>query len=246
MKKIRPSNKIFVFGTIALACCMFIFQNTASADNTASGSTDETQTALSGLLEKLPMKFVPQVGQWVRYRLSERDGGTERDVTIGIDMAEDISRRLGYWIEISTSSAQGVPVHLRFLYDPNSTDDRRIKRFIVKTDQQPAVEIDSQNHKFMLFDTGLNGTNHTPVAEKIKTPAGSFATQRTRFISNRNETLELWFSKDVPLTGLVRATGLNQNFELTAYGSGYKAVISEQVLFRLSTDGQSGKSVGKE
>jgi|GEM_PF-4434135 len=247
MKKIRPLNKfVIIISAILTICCTTMLTPALYAQTEDGKNKPAPEAGLPELLDKLPLEFIPRVGKWVRYKLTERNSGASREITIGVDKAADIYRRVGYWIEISTSSAQGVPVHLRFLYDPKTMDDRRIRRFIVKTDQQPAVEVDASGHKYMLFDSRLSGEWHAPVTEKIKIPAGKFDAQRMRFITDKNEALEVWLSDRIPLIGLLRVTSLNQDLELTGYGSNYQPVVSEQIKFKLPSQNVNSDGAQKE
>jgi len=230
---------LFAISVFLLSFSCFATLQAADAQKQKGEKTVATQKgeqAATDILSQLPLTFTPKVGNWVKYNLEERSSHSTREFTLGVDMAEDLNSHVGYWLEISTTSAQDIPVVLRVLYDPKPVDKRHVKRFIAKTGQHPAVEMDTEGQNFMLFDSQPGGKTGQSVTEEVTVEAGDFDSKRMRFVSANGESIELWLSDKVPLLKLVRATTLRQDFELLDYGSGYKARIKDEIPVRLTAE----------
>ena len=164
--------------------------------------------------------FKPVVGGWSEYQMTSKSEGSTK-MKIAIVGKEGNA----YWYEtVMEGGRQGKNI-LKMLVSGNPADTNNVKRMIVKTGNEPAMEMPvemmqqsskGQEQKGKLIDKGT---------ETIKVPAGSFKTQHMQY--QDVETVDTWIYKDVSPYGLIKSQSKNMEMVLLGYGTGAKTLITE-------------------
>jgi len=164
--------------------------------------------------------FKPVVGGWSEYQMtSKSEGPTKMKVAI-VGKEGD-----AYWYEsVMEGGRQGKSI-VKMLVSGDPADTNNVKRMIVKTGNEPAMEMPvemmqqsskGQEQKGKIVDKG---------AETIKVPAGSFKTQHMQY--QDVETVDTWIYKDVSPYGLIKSQTKDMEMVLLGYGTGAKTLITE-------------------
>jgi hypothetical protein len=112
------------------------------------------------------------------------------------------------------------------LVSGNPTDQKNIKRLIVKTGNEPAVEMPVEMMQAS-EDQAEKGKTIDKGTESIKVPAGTFT---ARHIQYQFEELveDTWIHKDVSPYGVVKSKSKDFEMVLLGYGTGAKTQITEK------------------
>jgi len=165
--------------------------------------------------------FKPVVGGWSEYQMSEGGGATSKMKIAIVGKEGD-----AYWYEAIIETKQEGRIISKMLVSGNPQDSKNIKRLIVKTGNEPAMEMpvemmqasEDQAEKGKTIDIGT---------ESIKVPAGTFT---ARHIQYKFEELveDTWIYKDVFPYGVVRSKSKDFEMVLLGYGTGAKMQITEK------------------
>ncbi|MCS4540839.1 MAG: hypothetical protein HY929_00725 [Euryarchaeota archaeon] len=147
-----------------------------------------------------------KVGQWVQYNVKDREG-KESTMKYSIVGSEVIEGKTYFWYEMKVETAQGKSI-LKYLFSPDLSE---IKRVVVKSGDQPAVEMPAsffgQYKKSAqtapsqsTVETGKVGT------EVINVPAGTFTCIHYRTTTD-STTFDSWISGKVPIIAMVKSAG---------------------------------------
>jgi hypothetical protein len=164
--------------------------------------------------------FKPVVGGWSEYQMTTKsEGATTMKIAI-VGKEGD-----AYWYEtVMEGGRQGKSI-VKMLVSGDPADTNNVKRMIVKTGNEPAMEMPvemmqqsskGQEQKGKIIDKGT---------ETIKVPAGSFKTQHMQY--QDVETVDTWIYKDVSPYGLIRSQSKDMEMVLLGYGTGAKTLITE-------------------
>jgi hypothetical protein len=164
--------------------------------------------------------FKPVVGGWSEYQMtSKSEGSTKMKIAI-VGKEGD-----AYWYEtVMEGGRQGKNI-VKMLVSGDPADTNNVKRMIVKTGNEPAMEMPvemmqqsskGQEQKGKIIDKGT---------ETIKVPAGSFKTQHMQY--QDVETVDTWIYKDVSPYGLIKSQSRDMEMVLVGYGTGAKTLITE-------------------
>jgi len=169
---------------------------------------------------KFYSEFKPVIGGWSEYQMTTK-GEAPSKMKIAIVGKEGDA----YWYEtVMEGGRQGRNI-VKMLVSGDPVDQKNIKRMIVKTGNEPAMEMPvqmmgqpqkGQETKGKLIDKGT---------ETIKVPAGTFKTQHMQY--QDVETVDTWVYKDISPYGMVKSISKNFDMVLLGYGTGAKTLITE-------------------
>jgi hypothetical protein len=97
---------------------------------------------------------------------------------------------------------------------------------IVKTGNEPAMEMPIQMWKQGVKPQESKGKLIDKGKETIKVPAGTFATQHFQY-QESGSLVDSWVYKDVSPYGLIKSQSKDFEMVLTGYGTGAKSLITE-------------------
>ncbi len=162
------------------------------------------------------------VGGWAEYQVTAK-GEQPSKMKIAIVGKEGDA----YWYETVIETKQEGRAIIKVLVSGNPEDPNNVKRVIVKTGNEPAMEIPSQMRQqpsevqeqpVKVVDKGI---------ETINVPAGTFTTKRLQY-QEPEEVVDAWVNKDVPLYGVIKSQSKDFEMVLIGYGTGAKTLITEK------------------
>jgi len=166
-------------------------------------------------------EFKPIVGGWSEYQMTLRDGSPMKMKIAIVGKEGD-----AYWFENMTEGGREGRAITKMLVSGDPKDPKHIKRFIVKTGNEPAMEIPSQmmgqapqaeDPKAKMIEKGT---------EAIKVPAGAFTTKHLQY-QEGDILQDIWVHKDVPPYGVVKSQSKDHEMVLVGYGTGATTLIKE-------------------
>jgi hypothetical protein len=165
--------------------------------------------------------FKPVVGGWSEYQMTE-EGGSPSKMKIAIVGKEGDA----YWYETIIDRKQEGRSISKMLVSGNPEDQKNIKRVIVKTGNEPAMEMPIEMMRAS-EDQGQKGKTIDKGMESINVPAGTFT---ARHIQYQYEELveDTWIHKDVSPYGVVKSKSKDFEMVLLGYGTGAKTQITEK------------------
>jgi hypothetical protein len=166
-------------------------------------------------------EFKPVVGGWSEYQMILRDGSTMK-LKIAIVGKEGDA----YWFENMTEGGREGRVITKILVSGDPKDTKHIKRFIVKTGNEPAMEIPSQMMGQAPQAEESKGKMIEKGTEAIKVPAGAFTTQHLQY-QEGDSLNDIWVHKDIPPYGVVKSKSKDAEMVLLGYGAGATTQIKE-------------------
>ncbi len=174
------------------------------------------------------LEFKPVVGQWSEYQVTP-EGEKPMTMRVSIVGQEDD----GYWYETVMTLEKQERVITKTLVsgDPESEDS--VKRMIMKSGDEPAMEMPMQMMK--MGDMGVKmgdmpeseddeASETTPAdlgVESVTVPAGTFKAHHWQF-TTEDEVFDAWVSTDVGPYGVVKSA--SKDFEMVLLAHGDKAV----------------------
>ncbi len=182
------------------------------------------------LLDNIERIKNPKVGQWVMYEIRDAATGSKLTMRQSIVGKETVNGTDYYWLETDMMPRRGNRVVTKILVKDNPSDPANILKIIEKRGQEPAREIPVPKPPSTGQQKKSGATRNVRVedvgAEKFNTRDGSVETHHYR-VKTQSGSIELWTSKQVGLSGLVRRLGPSGDMTLIAYGnSGAESVIS--------------------
>jgi hypothetical protein len=180
--------------------------------------------------EKLDLK--PVVGNWAEYRMT---GQSEEPVT----MRASIVGQEGdyFWFETVITGTDDEKVITKMLIsgDPNQEDG--FKRMIVKSGDQPAMEMPIQASKGPdmpgMAEPEMEAMEEPDVTssdlgvDSVTVPAGTFEAEHWQFKSG-DQSSDVWVKAGIGPYGLVKSSGEGMTMELLAYGEDATTLITEE------------------
>jgi len=163
--------------------------------------------------------FKPVVGGWSEYQMTSKSEGSMKMKIAIVGKEGD-----AYWYEtVMEGGRQGRNI-VKMLVSGDPGDTKNVKRMIVKTGNDPAMEMavemmgtsTGQEQKGKIIDKGT---------ETIKVPAGSFKTQHMQY--QDVETVDTWIYKDVSPYGMIKSQSKDMEMVLIGYGTGATTQITE-------------------
>lgn len=169
--------------------------------------------------------FRPVEGGWSEYQITAK-GEHPSKMKVAIVGKEGPD----YWYETVSETKEGERVITKILVSGNPEDQSNLKRMIVKTGNEPAMEMPLQimqsyrpqetktpKKEIKLIDKGM---------ETIKVPAGSFKAHRFQYQAP-DGVVDMWIFKDVCPYGLVKSQSKDVEMVLIGYGTGARTEITE-------------------
>lgn len=166
--------------------------------------------------------FKPVVGGWSEYEMKGKTGSPTK-MKIAIVGKEGDS----YWYETSMEDKQGGKMITKTLVSGNPNDQKNVKRIIIKTGNQPAMEMPVQMMgQSPKSEESAKGKTIDKGTETIKVPAGTFTTKHFQY-QDPNGVMDTWVYKDISPYGLVKSQSKDFEMTLLAYGTGAQTQITE-------------------
>lgn len=164
--------------------------------------------------------FRPVVGAWSEYQMTGK-GEQPTKMKIAVVGKEGDA----YWYESVMETKREGRMISKMLVSGNPEDPKSVKRFIVKTGNEPAMEMPiqmmqsskSQEPRGKITDKGT---------ESIKVPAGIFTAQHMQY-QDGETVVDSWIHKDVSPYGMVKSQSKDSEMVLVGYGTGATSQITE-------------------
>jgi len=166
-------------------------------------------------------EFKPIVGGWSEYEVKPK-GESPFKMKIAIVGKEGNA----YWYETVMDMKNEGKVITKMLISGDPEDPKNVKRMIVKTGNEPAMEMPAkmmqqsskhQEQRGKIIDKGL---------ETVKVPAGTFKTQHMQY-QDKDIVVDTWGHKDVSPYGMIKSQSKDFEMVLLGYGTGAKTMITE-------------------
>jgi len=174
-----------------------------------------------GAMPKFHSDFKPVVGGWSEYQMTSK-GEAPTKMKIAIVGKEGDA----YWYETVMEDKKAGKMITKMLVSGNPDDPNSVKRMIVKTGNEPAMEMPVQMLKQGSKPQESKGKLVDKGKETIKVPAGTFATQHFQY-QESGSLVDSWVYKEVFPYGLIKSQSKDFEMVLTGYGTGAKSLITE-------------------
>ncbi len=165
--------------------------------------------------------FKPVVGAWAEYQMkAQKEAPTKMKVAIVGKEGQS------FWYETVMAGQERIVTKMLVSGDPS--DQKSVKRMIMKTGNNPALEMPvmgmgkqpanaQQQPKGKIIDKGM---------EKVTVPAGTFTARHFQYQEGK-EVVDSWTSEKVPPYGMVKSGTKDFEMVLLGYGTGAKSLITE-------------------
>ncbi|MFQ6032807.1 MAG: hypothetical protein ACE5K2_07795 [Candidatus Zixiibacteriota bacterium] len=186
-------------------------------------------------MPKFGVEFkMPEVGSYVKYKLTDSKGKSESILKLSIVGKEKGEGGELFWYEIEqTEPKTGSTNVFKMLISGDPQEAGSIKRIIYKEGKNPANEL-PQAFVALMNQAPKDTTKAVKPktkklgTEKIKTKAGTFDCVHTKDVSERNLVTDTWSNDKVPLFGIVKSTSGSSTLELLEHGTGAVTAIKEK------------------
>jgi hypothetical protein len=167
-------------------------------------------------------EFKPVVGGWSEYEM-KGSGGSPTKMKIAIVGKEGDA----YWYETSMEDKQAGKMVSKMLVSGNPDERKNVKRIIIKSGDQPAMEMPVQTpRQSPRSEESAKGKLVEKGTEAIKVPAGAFTTKHFQY-QDANGVTDTWIYKDIHPYGLIKSQSKDFEMVLLAYGTGAQTQITE-------------------
>ena len=198
---------------------------------------------------KTPQPPKNTLGAWCEYKIKaeeEEASGTMKLSIVDEDKREGKSL---YWFELDFKNDEGDRNIVKMLTKSGVLEDKtNYYSVVVKHNDEQALEFEFQipeeeaeskaqpqkpaepsSKESEGAETSYPGNRVTIKTETIKVPAGKFKCQHITVEDTvENEKIDLWFTPDVPITGIVKMASDDMEAVLLSYGwQGAKSAITE-------------------
>lgn len=164
--------------------------------------------------------FKPVVGGWSEYEIKQK-GESPLKMRVAVVGKEGNA----YWYETVMETKREGKIISKMLVSGDPSNSKNIKRMIVKTGNEPAMEMPVMA---MQASKGKEpvGKIVDKGSETIKVPAGTFKTQRMQY-QEKETVVDSWVYKDVSPYGMIKSQSKDFEMVLVNYGTGAKTLITE-------------------
>jgi len=193
----------------------------------AAAVVSATAAAQGFVADVLAGKLVDaKVGQWAWYNLADRAGGARYVVRQAIVGREKVGRRkTAYWLEIEVVPVVGYTSVYKMLLTGPAGDPQNVHKVILKQGidppreipQNPETETDKQEAEKQAEQPKPERTSLG--MEDVQTPLGKVRAEHFQ-VTEGERTMDLWISKDVLPTGIVRMRSPDGELLLRSQGVG--------------------------
>jgi len=166
--------------------------------------------------------FKPVVGGWSEYQMTSK-GEPPSKMKMAVVGKEGDS----YWYETVMETKQEGRIITKMLVSGDPEDPKNLKRMIIKTGNEPAMEMSVQMMGHGSKGQGQPGKMIDKGTETIKVPAGTFTTKHLQYQDPEGIT-DTWVYKDVSPYGMIKSQSKNFEMVLIGYGTGAKTLITEK------------------
>ncbi len=170
---------------------------------------------------KFYSEFKPVVGGWSEYQMTSKSEGSVKMKIAIVGKEGD-----AYWYETVMEGGREGRVISKMLISGNPEDQTNIKRMIVKTGNEPAMEIPITMMGLYSKPQEPKGKVTDKGTETIKVPAGTFTTQHFQY-QDLKDAVDTWVYKDVSPYGLIKSQSKDMKMVLIGYGTGAKTLITD-------------------
>jgi hypothetical protein len=164
--------------------------------------------------------FKPVVGGWSEYQMSPKGESPSKMKMAVVGKEGD-----AYWYETVMETKREGRVITKMLVSGDPSDQKNIKRIIIKMGNDPAMEMPVQMMEQPSTQKGQSGKVIDKGTENIKVPAGTFTTKHMQY--QDGEVVDSWIYKDVSPYGMVKSVSKDIEMVLIGYGTGAKTLITE-------------------
>ena len=182
------------------------------------------------------LDYTPVIGAWAEYQMTAGDG-EPTTMKVSIVGREGES----YWYESVMSNHEGERVVTKVLASGNPSDEGTLERMILKSGDDPAMEMPLQMMGMRMEGMGMGdapepeGEPNEMAApsqvdmgvESVTVPAGTFTAQHWKF-GDGEDAYDMWISKGVGPYGVVKGLSPETEMVLVAYGDGATSLITEE------------------
>ena len=165
--------------------------------------------------------FKPVVGGWSEYQVTIKGSSPSKMKMAVVGKEGD-----AYWYETVMEGGREGRVITKMLVSGNPEDPNNVKRMIVKTGNEPAMEMPVQMMQKSSKGQGQPGKAIDKGTESIKVPAGTFTTKHFQQ-QDPDGVVDSWIYKDVNPYGLIKSQSKDTEMVLIGYGTGAKTLITE-------------------
>jgi len=169
--------------------------------------------------------FKPVVGGWSEYQMTTKSGESSKMKIAIVDKEGD-----AYWYETVMEGGRQERNIVKVLVSGDPGERKNVKRMIIKTGSQPAmempVEMMQRSSRGQEQEGKIKGKIIDKGSETIKVPAGSFSTRHMQYQDGEN-VVDTWVYKDVSPYGMVKSQSKDLEMVLIGYGTGAKTLITE-------------------
>ena len=165
--------------------------------------------------------FKPVVGGWSEYQTTEKGGSSSKMKMAVVGKEGD-----AYWYEMAMEGRREGKVITKMLVSGDPGETKNVKRMIVKTGDNPAMEMPVQMMEQAAKPQEPKGKIVDKGTETIKVPAGTFTTQHMQY-QDGERVVDTWVAKDVSPYGMVKSQSKDFEMVLLGYGTGAKTQITE-------------------
>jgi hypothetical protein len=174
------------------------------------------------------LDFKPIVGNWAEYQMTPKD---EKPMTMRISIVgkEDSA----FWYETVMTGQKGETMISKMLVSGDPQDPENLKRMIVKSGDEPAMEMPVQMMAMMGGMGAPESGESEPQpemsdlgVESVTVPAGTFDASHWQFISD-GDAFNAWISAGIGPYGVVKSASDEFEMVLVAHGDKATTLITE-------------------
>lgn len=167
----------------------------------------------------------PVVGRWAEYQMAG-EGGKPMTMRMSVVGQEDDY----FWFETVMSDDEGEKMISKMLVSADPKNEDNLKRMIVKSGSDPAMEMPIQSmHGMSVPDPEIEVPETVSAdlgVESVTVPAGTFEAHHWRFTSG-DMVSDVWVKADVGPYGVVKSMANDVAMVLIAHGDGATSLITE-------------------
>jgi hypothetical protein len=165
--------------------------------------------------------FNPVVGGWSEYQMKAKNEPPSKMKIAIVGKEGD-----AYWYETVVEGQREGRTITKMLISGNPEDQKNVKRIIIKTGNEPAMEMPVMMMKQDVRSQEQRGRVVDKGTETIKVPAGTFTTKHLQY-QEGNEVVDTWVYKDISPYGVIKSQSKDFEMVLIGYGTGAKTLITE-------------------
>ncbi len=166
-------------------------------------------------------EFQPVVGGWSEYQMTAK-GAPSSKMKLSIVAKEGND----YWYETVFEGKQEGKMISKMLVSGNPGERKNLKRMIIKSGNEPAMEMPIQMMQQGTQSPEAKGKVVDKGTETIKVPAGTFTCQHMQY-QDGETVVDAWVAKNISPYGMVKSQSKEFEMVLLGYGTGAKTLITE-------------------